>query len=159
MKEKFIVLKSEILQDQKKLNNLFDKFEKTYGSFLRSSDYAKLVESAFYVNQIYSGFERIFKNTAKTFENNIDDELWHKSLLERMSIEIESIRPAVITEKSFACLNELRAFRHFFRHAYDTDIDEEKFAIVAKRAKLLNASSIKDLKRFAAFLDELITVT
>lgn len=60
MREKILILKSEILKDNKRLNNLFSKFDETYNSFLKTEEYSKLVESAFYVNQIFSGFERIF---------------------------------------------------------------------------------------------------
>lgn len=156
MKEKILILKSEILKDQERLDNLFKKFEKAYDGFSGTGDYSKLVESAFYVNQIYSGCERIFKNIAKSFENNIEQDLWHKSLLDRMTLDIKGIRPNVVSEKTLEYLDELRAFRHFFRHAYDTDIDKEKFRIIAHKTNLLRSSFKKDLKRFLGFLDKLI---
>ncbi len=114
------------------------------------------MEAAFYINQLYTGFERMFKHIAKVFENNIEDDFWHKSLLERMSIEIESVRPAVISKKYFDYLNELRSFHHFFRHAYDTDIDREKFNIVIKMTKHLEKTGRKDLEKFVIFLQNLI---
>src|SRR3972149_5755693 len=122
MKEKVAVLKSEISSDYKKLNRLFSKFNNSYKKYLDSREYSKLVESAFYVSQICSGFENIFKNVARVFENNIEKDYWHKSILDRMGLEIENIRPPLVSEESLKCLNELRTFRHFFRHAYDADI-------------------------------------
>lgn len=156
MKERIIILKSEIEKDCKKLNKLFAKFEKAYNTFLTSGEYSKLVESAFYVNQLYTGFENIFKNIARTFENAIEEDGWHKSLLERMNLDIQDIRPAVISEESFNCLNELRVFRHFFRHAYDVDINREKFKIVADRAITANHLFHKDINNFISFLERLI---
>jgi hypothetical protein len=156
MKERIAILKSEIEHDIQRLNRLFKKFEKSYNDFSATSEYSKLVESAFYVNQLYTGFESIFKNVAKTFENNIEDDYWHKSLLERMTLSIEDIRPALISEELFNCLNELRAFRHFFRHAYDTDIERDKFKIVADRVYKIRNSFQKGLKKFLLFLDSLI---
>lgn len=155
MKERIAILKSEIENDYQRLNRLLGKFEKSYNEFLGSGEYSKIVESAFYVNQLHTGFESIFKNTAKTFENNIEQDYWHKSLLERMTLSIQDIRPALISEESFNCLNELRAFRHFFRHAYDTDINSEKFKIVADRVYKLRDLFQKDLKKFLHFVDSL----
>src|SRR4030065_618048 len=89
MKEKILILKSEILKDQERLDNLFKKSEKAYDGFSGTGDYSKLVESAFYVNQIYSGCERIFKNIAKSFENNIEKcrIIAHKTNLLRSSFK------------------------------------------------------------------------
>jgi hypothetical protein len=156
MRERIAILKSEITNDQKKMSRLFSRFEESYNEFLRSNEYSRLVESAFHVSQLYSGMENIFKNIAKTFENNIEQDYWHKSLLERMCLDIQDIRPALVSEGSFKYLNELRAFRHFFRHAYDIDIDKERFKIVADGVIALKASFEKDIKKFLSFLDMLL---
>lgn len=156
MKERIVILKSEIESDRKKLERLFIKFEKSYDGFLKTKEYSRLVESAFHVGQIYTGFENVFKNIAKTFENNIEDDRWHKSLLERMTLEIEGIRPALLSEESFGCLNELMAFRHFFRHAYEMEIDKEKFKIVADRVLVVKSVFKKEIGKFLGFLEELV---
>jgi hypothetical protein len=100
------------------------------------------------VNQLYTGFENISKNIAKSFENKIDQDFWHKSLLERMRLDIQDIRPALISEESFQYLNELRAFRHFFNHAYCVDIDKEKFKILADRAYKIKDLFDEKIKNF-----------
>ncbi len=156
MKEKIAILKSEIDRDEKRLTTLFQRFDKSYGEFLASDEYSKLVESAYYVSQLYSGFENIFKNIASAFENNIEQDAWHKSLLERISLDIEGIRPALLSEESFQCLNELRAFRHFFRHAYGTDIEKEKFKIVADKVAIINDLFKKEIAQFISFLNKLL---
>lgn len=156
MKEKIAILKSAIQRDLKRLEKLFKRFTDSYSQYQKSEEYSKLVESAFYVNQIYTGFERIFKNIAKTFENNIEEDYWHKSLLERMNLEIKNIRPALLSDESYECLNELRSFRHFFRHAYDVDIDREKFKIVSDRVFKLKKLFKREITRFMAFLDTLL---
>lgn len=156
MKERIVILKSEIESDRKKLEKLFIRFESSYNGFLKTKEYSKLVESAFYVGQIYTGFENIFKNIAKTFENDIEEDKWHKSLLERMTLGIEDIRPALLSEESFNCLNELMAFRHFFRHAYEMEIDKEKFKIVASKVSVVKDLFKKEIGKFLGFLDRLV---
>lgn len=156
MKSKFALLKSEILRDMEKLERLFEKFSSSYDRYQRQKEYAFLVEAAFYINQLYTGFERIFRNIATSFENSIDEKAWHKSLLDRMIIGIENIRPAVISEPNYRYLDELRAFRHFFRHTYDFDLEDEKFAIVASKAKELKKSYQKDIESIIQFIDDLL---
>ena len=156
MKERILVLKSDLLNDINKIEKIFDRFHRAYDSFLNANEYSRLVESAFYVNQIYSGFERILKNVDVIFENSIVDLDWHKSLLEKMALNIEGIRPSVISKKTSSLLNELRGFRHFFRHAYDVDIDKRKFGIVADSIIELENLYKSDFEKFIQFLDKLI---
>ncbi len=42
-----------------------------------------------------------------------------------------------------------------FRHAYDSDIKEEKFSIIAESLKMLRAVIGKDIEKFVRFLDQL----
>lgn len=107
------------------------------------------------MSQFYSGFENICKNVAKTFENNIEDDFWHKSLLDRMILNIEDIRSALLSEDSYNCLNEIRAFRHFFRHVYDMDLNEDKFKIVARKLFALKEPLHRDINNFLDFLESL----
>lgn len=69
---------------------------------------------------------------------------------------MENIRPPVISETTHRCLNELRAFRHFFRHTYDYDLEDEKFSIVASKTKELKKTSKPDLEKFLQFIDQLL---
>jgi hypothetical protein len=156
MKSKLAILKSEIRRDSEKLARLFEKFSSSYKRFKQQKEYAYLVESAFYVNQIYTGFERMFRNVAESFENTIDEKSVNKLLLDRMVIGIDNIRPALISETNHKYLNELRAFRHFFRHTYDFDLEEEKFAITAAGALELKKSFNTDIETFLGFIDKLL---
>jgi hypothetical protein len=134
------------------LDEIYAKIRSARKAYEDTESYAISVEISFYINQLYTGFERIFKNIASFFENEINGEKWHFSLLERMSIEVEGIRPAVISRESFIYLNELRGFRHFFRHAYHADIDQEKLELVLKRTLLLRDIYPLDLQSFYDFL-------
>lgn len=49
----------------------------------------------------------------------------------------------------------MRAFRRFFRHAYDTDLDPEKTALVVRRALRLKDLWARDTRVFKEFLREL----
>ena len=54
-----------------------------------------------------------------------------------MREDIEGIGPALLSEESFLLLDELRAFRHFFRHAYASRLESEKVRIVLNKTMRL----------------------
>jgi hypothetical protein len=70
---------------------------------------------------------------AKCFENNVDKLTWHRDLIKRMSLEIDGIRPALLDGKDVPMIDELRAFRHVFRHIYQSELDVEKLKLVDSR--------------------------
>jgi hypothetical protein len=147
------VLKSRMNRDVEMVEQLFEKLDTSYKRYKEQSEYAFLVESGFYMSRIYTGFERMFKNIATAFENTVDG---MKSLLDRMALDIENIRPAVISDNCRRHLDELRTFRHFFRHTYDMDLEDEKFSVVANAAGQLKASFTKDIQLFLQFIDRLL---
>jgi HepT-like protein len=91
---------------------------------------------AFQVCRLYNAFEQMGLRIAKAFENNIDDEQgWHSALLNRLAIQIEGVRPALLTTEIKTPLRELKAFRHVFVHAYELDLDPEKLRLLLKYAR------------------------
>lgn len=156
MKEKILLLISEVESANRRQARLYERLQRSWERHQADGDYSHLVETAFYLNQLYSGYERIFEEVAGVFENTIDSIHLHKSLLERMRLSIEGVRPALTGEETFRCLNELRAFRHFFRHAYDTDLEPEKVALVMKKALRLKDLWTRDCRAFTEFLRKLL---
>jgi hypothetical protein len=110
----------------------------------------------YYLQVIYGLFENLFQRIATTFENQITDEArWHAQLLRRMTLDVKKVRPRVISEETYECLDELRRFRHLFRNAYVLSFDVERLALVLKKAQRLAQLYGPDLEDFARFLDDL----
>jgi hypothetical protein len=110
---------------------------------------------AYQLHNLYCAFEDLFRIVAKFFENNIEDESrFHIQLLQRMTLDIEGVRPALISRHLFTALNELRAFRHAFRHAYSHDIDVDKLHLVLKRYEAIEVNYKQDVQRFLQLLQE-----
>ncbi len=72
-----------------------------------------------------------------------------------MSRDIEGVRPRLLSDTSAEALDELRRFRHLFRHLYGYDLDDEGVLKALKQAYRLQAVYLTDLKNFLAFLDQL----
>jgi hypothetical protein len=132
------------------IENLFEKVEERKSP--ESS--AELESLAFRLHNLYCAFEDLFKLVAGVFENQIDDMgKYHVELLKRMMIEIEGVRPALLKPKTIRLLDNLRAFRHFFRWAYAADLDERKIRLVLDDALELRKIYRQDVLEF---LKELI---
>jgi hypothetical protein len=83
------------------------------------------------LHNLYCAFEDLFKIVAETFENHVQDKSkYHQELLKRMAISIEGVRPRLLSQECFLLLDNLRSFRHLFRHAYSYELDERKLKIV-----------------------------
>ncbi len=70
-----------------------------------------------------------------------------------MAISIEGIRPSLVSQESYALLDNLRSFRHLFRHAYSYELDARKIQLVLEDARKLKKIYRKDIN---TFLDSLL---
>jgi hypothetical protein len=106
------------------------------------------------LHNLYCALEDVFREVAQTFENHIEDpSRYHRELLRRMHCEIPQIRPPLLTSRSYAILNELRGFRHVFRHAYDYELSPDRLAQIKKKILEGWESIQQDLDNFTDFLN------
>ena len=86
-----------------------------------------LAAVAYLLHNVYCALENAFEQVSRTFENHLTDpSQWHRELLAKMFLEIPTVRPAVLPGHLRRFLNDLRGFRHLFRHSYDFQLDPEK---------------------------------
>lgn len=112
---------------------------------------------AYYLHNLYCAFESMFQRVAEVFENAVADRTgWHADLLRRMALDIEGVRPHLISAGTWDSLDELRRFRHLFRSAYRLQLDPERLALVRRKAQILEGQYRTDLDRFMGFLDGLM---
>lgn len=106
---------------------------------------------AHHLCRFYNAFEQMGLRVAKAFENHIDDEGgWHTTLLTRLTLEIEGIRPALVPRGLKGPLRELKGFRHVFVHAYDLELDPEKLTLLLKYARQVDEAVENAVARFVA---------
>ncbi|MBM3197649.1 MAG: hypothetical protein FJZ58_00140 [Chlamydiae bacterium] len=106
--------------------------------------------------QLYTAIEDLLKQIARNFENHIEEiSLFHKELLLRLHMDIPSIRPRVLSEKSFLFLDKLRIFRHFIRHAYDCELQEKELRDIQEKLKDSFSLLEEDLLQFRKFVEQL----
>lgn len=104
---------------------------------------------AYKLHNLFSAYEDLFKMIAKFFENQMEDfTKYHTGLLKRMLIQIEGVRPNLLSESSYKILDELRGFRHVFRHAYGYELDAERVVKLAEKSLKLKEIFLKDFESF-----------
>jgi uncharacterized protein YutE (UPF0331/DUF86 family) len=126
-KEALTVLKAEIKAQIEEIHHIYERLDERK----KKRGKAATESIGYQLHNLYCAFEDLFEIIAKTFENHIHDrDKYHMELLKRMTISIEGVRPSLLSQETFVLLDNLRSFRHFFRHAYTYDLDERKVRIV-----------------------------
>ena len=149
-KERLSTLKAAIEAQLGEIDRVYERIEKR-----RTGQGPAYIESlAYQLHNLYCAYEDLFKIVAEYFENQIEDETrWHQELLWRMTLSIEGVRPALLSRESFRLLDSLRAFRHFFRHAYTYELDPRKVLLVLEDALAVRKKVLDDVHRFLQTLD------
>ncbi len=108
---------------------------------------------AYLLHNFYCALEDVFQEIARTFENRIEDpSKYHRELLNRMQLDVPGIRPKLLSRESRLVLDELRGFRHVFRHAYDYELDPAKVKGLKHKLIIRWKCIEKDVDIFTGFL-------
>jgi hypothetical protein len=153
MKAKILALKADLSADLQVIEQIYLKLA-GQGEILSGDEQA--IVTGYYLHNLYNAFENIFQRVAEAFENDISDKAqWHAQLLRRMTLDIEGVRPRLLSDEAYQCLDELRRFRHLFRNLYTTDLDSERLRLVLNEARRLQSPYRADIERFLTYLDQL----
>ena len=149
-KEAFAVLEAGLRARVRDISRIGGRIEERLGTFAHS---AEGVDSMGYqLHNFYGAFEQLFEEVARFFENQIEGIQYHAELIRRMQLEIEGVRPALLSTETASDLDELRRFRHLFRHAYTADLDSDKVAVLAAKVVCIQRDFTQDFERFLALL-------
>lgn len=145
------ILKADLAEQFQRIQKVYQRIDQRYKELKHNP---LMIENiAYQLHNLYCAFEDLFKIIADFFENRIEEKTYHTQLLKRMSIEIENLRPRVISEKSFIFLDELRAFRYLFRDAYLYELDPRKIELVLQKALELKELFEEDYRNFIKNLE------
>jgi HepT-like protein len=153
MKTKILALKADVSADLQAIEQVYLKLA---GQSETAKDDEQAIVTGYYLHNLYNAFENIFQRVAEAFENDISDKAqWHAQLLRRMTLDIEGVRPRLLSDEAYQCLDELRRFRHLFRNMYTADLDSERLRLVWNEARRLQSLYRVDIERFLIYLDRL----
>jgi len=159
MNEKtFLLVKAKIEKEMGNKRNIEQEL-KEYGVFpelktdsirgfsLDDKGSLRILGSAFH--DYYNALENIFEIVAQKIDSSLPEgRNWHKELLEQMNLEINGVRPKVISTKTKELLEEFLAFRHVFRNVYGYNLTREKLEDLIMKIPELSIKFEKDLQDF-----------
>jgi len=88
------------------------------------------------ITDYYTCVETALVRIAKAFENELEKDRWHASLLERMNVDVPRVRPRVVTEEAHRHLHELLRFRHLRRYYFDRKYDRDRMELLERSFEL-----------------------
>ena len=154
---KILTLKSEFNKGVSVLERIcqfYDNYLKTeYKPQERKMDQAIVVSNL--ICSYYTCLETIFLRISQFFENALSKEKWRQESLQKMTLQIEGVRDAAISDNSYLALIELLRFRHFKRYYFELEYDWDKLEFIQKKLNQVKGTVTKDLDRFLVFLDRL----
>lgn len=104
------------------------------------------------LHSFYTGLESLLEAVAADLDELPDGAQWHKRLLQVMSMEVEGVRPAVLSRESYEALDDFRAFRHLFRNLYTHNLKPERVFELAQVLTPTWRLVHRDLVEFGEFL-------
>lgn len=107
------------------------------------------------VHHFYGAAESIFERVARAFEGApARSDRWHQELLERMTLLLPDVRPAVLRRETARALAPVLGFRHFFRHAYAVTFDVRRLQLAAEDVLQAHPLLSDDLDTFERVIME-----
>lgn len=147
MDEKEIaVLESDLLESYETIERIYKYILGEQATFKdRVQD---LNSMAYHLHNLYGAHEQLFEIVANFFENQVMGNRYHADLLRRMKTEIKGVRPALISHTTYKMLDKLRRFHHFFRHAYEAELEADKVDENVQTAVELREPFRQDMESF-----------
>ena len=143
------------LEAIERLSALLERFGGALDLSTRDSDHVWAAAMA--LHHLYNALEHSFERIARTCDEWVADQArWHRDLLSRMFLDLPGVRPAVLSSALRGTLEELLAFRHFVRHAYDAALEPRQIALVISFWRDRHADLKQQMETFIGFLERAI---
>jgi len=111
-----------------------------------------------YLHDFYSSVEALLRSVAQaTGEGLPSGDAWHRQLLSQMAVDIEQVRPALISEHVEVQLREYLGFRHVYRNVYGHRLDISRMKSLLDGLQAINTQLQEEIGAFADHLLRLAT--
>jgi hypothetical protein len=155
--ESYIVLAGRIRKELDEIERLVSRANRAMSSARKNPQDADLyIDSAsLNLHDIYSGFERVFKQIASIVDGNVPSSPeWHRELLQQMGLDLPKVRPPVLKSGSIEKLDEYLRFRHVVRNVYTFSFDSERIGRLVKELNPIFDGIRQEFLTFADFLEK-----
>lgn len=147
-------LRAEIRSDRCALGRWLD--ELAVVELRTAADRSRLAQAAWALHHAYSAVEAILERIMRGVEGSLPEGPdHHKAVLDAAALTIEGVRPPLLSPATVVALHDLRAFRHFVRHAYAVELDAGRLADLQRRSASLRPALEADLDLLDEWLGRL----
>ena len=160
MIESYIILAGRIRKELADLERLVSRAKRAMTTSQTNPQDADLyIDSAsLNLHDVYSGFERVFKQIASLVDGNVPSGAdWYRELLEQMGLDLPQVRPPVLMADSIQRLDEYLRFRHVVRNVYTFSFDPERIGRLVTELDRTFLLVRQELLEFADFLEKVGT--
>jgi hypothetical protein len=152
-KDEIPVLIAEI---ENELSKLYTIVNKIAGQKNRTDDEEVIESAALRLHNFYTGCERIFNLIAAEVNGATPHEPdWHKRLLNQVALDIDPIRPAIISQQTHSDLSELLRFRHIVRNIYGFELSPDRITHLIDHTMRLYPRFSNEIGAFLEFLKKI----
>lgn len=151
------VLKSEVRSDIETARHLAKEAADMFHLKSEPRPNETIYATALLLHHFYSAFESAFERIAKALDGDLPSGVdWHRQLLQRMALDIDDVRPAVLSPSAVVALDEYRRFRDVVRHAYQSPLQEDRLQRLVEQLPTVLQATDAAVGSFMSFLNELI---
>jgi hypothetical protein len=158
--ESYIILAGRIHKELDDIERLVTRANRAINSTRNNPQDTDLyIDSAsLNLHDVYSGFERVFKQIASIVDGNVPTSPeWHRELLEQMGLDLPRVRPSVLSSDSIQRLDEYLRFRHVVRNVYTFSFDPKRVGRLVEELESTFEKIRQELQTFASFLEKVGT--
>ena len=132
--ESYLTLIAELEGDSIEISRLLEQNKRAWDRIEHGAvdplDWGAL---GYTIHTLYGVFENYMSRISKFFENDLPPDRWHQALVQKMSLEIADVRPALFDDRSAVRdVVDILKFRHRFRNLYGEDLDPKKCTAVQR---------------------------
>jgi len=155
----FKILRAIIRQELEILKKLTENCQEYYVEKKENIDNSiNLRVLGSFLHDFYTAIEKIFREIAKDVDGELPNgSSWHSSLLERMNLEIPTIRKKVINNELKIILYDYLRFRHIFRNIYGFELNWDKMGHLIVSLEGTYEKFRVQIEKFLDFLENITT--
>ncbi len=141
-----IRIRKEIETELTALNRVINEYSAIPAE---TEEWVKIRTKASLLHDYYTGIERIFFRIASELNGGIPrTEQWPRDLLRDMSLDLDVIRPPVISDNLYQKLLPYLRFRHLFRNLYGFELEWEKMKELDESFSAVSSAWLREIRVF-----------
>ena len=126
--QKFLLLKADIDREMAQIERLLDESRSELSGVGDMPSRLEVRGVGSVLQDFYSGVERVFERIAVELDGELPRGDQQSQLLNRMEVDVEGVRPRVLTSDLAERLRTFLRFRHLFRNIYGGQLHWERSA-------------------------------